>query len=595
MRTTLAYVMNWEPPDSNGGVSRRSLLAATAAGVTVSTSGCMDLVQGTIGQDNSGQLSLSITTVPADGDREGVQLARALAENLEAVGIDVSFDMRSPLEFHRAILLDHDFDLYVGRHPGGIDPDFLYDALHSAYATESGWQNPFGFARIGFDELLERQRSTDGDERREAVAELLRQLTREYPYPFVPICFPDEFRTVRPDRFEGWDARHLGTRLGYLGLEPRDGATELTVAGTDSRPSRNLNPLAAAYRGRGTIVDLLYDSLVTPAYGDDGGEYRLWLAEDLDWDDSSVTVTLREDCRFHNGDALTAKDVAFTYQFLADTALGRADVPSPSPRYRGRAAAVTNIERHDERTLTLTTTAGRAASERALTVPILPRDVWWSQVEDATEQNQSISQGTWDVVTGDVPAIGSGPFELEDRSEGERVTLTRFEDHFTLREDDLPGPTVDRLRLTIDPGSLAAIETVQSGSADATMSSLETHALDQAREYENVELLESPSRSFYHVGFNVRHAPFSNPHFRRIVARLLDKARLVEDVFDGNATPTAVPVTDEWVPDDLAWNREDPVAPFLGSDGELDVEEARTKFESAGFQYDSGGNLLARY
>ncbi|WP_049923976.1 ABC transporter substrate-binding protein [Halopiger djelfimassiliensis] len=589
--------MNHELSNPDDGVSRRSVLAATAAGLVGSTGGCIDRVQSVVDQDGDDQLSLSIMTVPADGDRESVQIARQLEANLEAVGVDVTVSMRSRSEFLEAVLIEHDFDLYVGRHPADFDPDFLYEALHSTYANEAGWQNPFGFTSMAFDSSLETQRRADGQERATHVASVLNGLAQEKP--FEPICIPSEYRVARTDRFDGWEDDHLATRLGYLGLESGEGVDRLHALVTDARPSQNVNPLSATIRERGTVIDVLYDSLATVDVTDDTTSLRPWLAADWEWNDSTATVTLREGCRFHDGEPVTAADVAFTYRFLADTTLGRGPVPSPAPRYRGQVAAIDDIEVVDDRRLTVSVTSGQEVGERAFTVPILPEHVWRERVESRIGRPDEFSppQGKWGVVTTDnVPPVGSGPFQFAARTEREHMTLERFDEHFTLREDvSLPEPTVEELRFGVDPGTASSIERVAGGEADVTTSMLETYALEEIPDAPEIERLESPSWTFYHVGFNTRKTPFSNSHFRRAVARLLDKEWLVESVFHGHATPVTAPVADEWVPDSLVWDGEDPVTPFVGSGGDLDVEAARAAFEAAGFRYDSDGRLLGQY
>lgn len=137
--------MNCNPTDPVDGVDRRSVLAAGAAGLSLSLSGCVDTVQRVVDQDGTDQLSLSIVTVPADADRESIRIAYHLESHLEAIGVDVTLKVRSRTDFLKTVLIDHDFDIYVGQHPADYDPDFLYEALHSTYANEAGWQNPFGF------------------------------------------------------------------------------------------------------------------------------------------------------------------------------------------------------------------------------------------------------------------------------------------------------------------------------------------------------------------------------------------------------------------------------------------------------------------
>jgi len=104
----------------------------------------MNSVRSVVGQAGDDQLSLSIATVPAEGDKQSIQIARRLESNLKKAGMAVSLDVRSQSEMLKAVLIDHDFDIYVGLHPADYDPDFLYETLHSTYANEAGWQNPSG-------------------------------------------------------------------------------------------------------------------------------------------------------------------------------------------------------------------------------------------------------------------------------------------------------------------------------------------------------------------------------------------------------------------------------------------------------------------
>lgn len=581
--------MNGSRASRSGGVGRRAFLAAGAAGVGAATSGCVGRVESVV-DGHERQLSLSITTVPDDDDRQTIELAAVLRRNLEAIGVDVSIDLRTTEEYLRSILFDHEFDLYVGRCPVWEDPDYLYELLHSRFAAEVGRQNPFGYTDRAVDDHLERQRTTDGERRASAVASVLQTLVEEKP--FVPVCAPDEYRVVRPDRFDGWRPDRLATRRGYLGLDPSAETDRLVGIVNDARPTQNLNPFAVHYRNRGTVVDLLYDSLATV-----GDERDPWLAESWEWDQRDLRITVRPGCRFHDGEPLTAGDVAFTYRFLVDASLGAADSPVHPTRYRAEAAAIEGVELHDERTCTITVDTGRTVGERLLTVPILPERVWReavSSASDAGDVADVADRVTREVLLSeDVPPIGSGPFALAGRSERERLVFRRFDDHFTLRADvDVPAPTVEELRLLVDPGSASAIQQVGSGRADATVSTLEAHVVDAAVERDDVDALESPTGSFYHVGFNVRKSPLGNPYLRRVVAGLLDRDWIVEEVFDGHAEPVVAPVDDEWVPERLAWDGADPVAPFFGTDGDLDVEAARAAIDRIGFRYDEDGRLV---
>ncbi|WP_049915830.1 ABC transporter substrate-binding protein [Natrialba taiwanensis] len=648
----------------SGGLSRRAMLAASV-GLSVSTSGCLQHVRSIVNRNEVEQLSLTITTLSADGDRESIQLAQDISATLETAGIDIEIDMQSREAFRRSVLINHDFDIYVGRHPGDIRPDFLYETLHSKFADESGWQNPFGFTNLTFDTYLDRQQRAGGEEREQAVSQTLEALALEQP--FVPICVPHEFRLARTDRFDGWEQGHLATRMGYLGLDPP--TTEeavLRAVHTDSRPSQNLNPLAVEFRNRGLITGLLYDSLAVPRWSEGGADaggsdeetdgieedddrtYTSWLGTDWTWNGNgnenenenetgdertengsstdtdtdpdielnpdadleptgTLTVTLREDCQFHDGHELTADDVAFTIDFLSDTTRDDSEFPAPSPRYRGHVDPIADVVKQGTYELEFTCTASEPVAKRILEIPILPAHIWDERTETASIPAITVADGTTEaLITDNLPPIGSGPFQFENRTEREFVTLERFDEHFTRRESvALPEPSAETLRIRIDPRSTSAIELVETDDADVTSLALESYVVDdvlaaesereQTSDADPLEVIESSTGSFYHLGFNARTAPFSNPRFRRVIARLIDKEQLVSDVFYGHARPIAAPVTREWTPDSLAWTGTDPETPFLGTDGELDVEAARAAFEEAGFRYDDEGRLRVRY
>ncbi|MHC3439662.1 ABC transporter substrate-binding protein [Natrialbaceae archaeon A-gly3] len=604
--------MDSERTRSREGISRRSALATLGACLAFSTAGCVDRVQSAVNGSDDDQLSVTITTVPADEDRQIVRIARVLEDHLERVGVNVSFDMRSRSEYLRTILIDHDFDLYVGRHPGGTDPDFLYEALHGDYASrgEIGWQNPFGVTSRTLDNLLEAQRR-EADGRGTHVREILEWINREQP--FTPICVPEEYRLHREDLFD--DGRHLTSWVNYLSLNEDLDAEQVDVSIIDSRPTRNLNPLAPEYHEDERILGLLYDSLVAEV----DGEFRPWLAEDLEWNDegSRLTVTLREDLRWHDGMELDVDDVSFTYRLLGldekdDITPGNLSTP---PRYRGAASIVDDIlidpvERMVEFRLS---SRRREVGLRALTVPVLPKHVWDDRAERADEVD--IHPRTNGVIeTSNMPPIGSGPYAFESQSNRDHLTLEIFDEeftaetfdeeieegyeHFTLRDDvDLPEPTVEQLRFVNDPGSQSAVERVESGGADVTGTNLESHAVPgEGATPDGISRHRSPSRTFYHVGYNHRRRPFNNTHCRRLVSRVLDRTWITREIFNDYARPTATPITDEWVPEEwlpghLELDDEDPS--FFGSDGDLDVEAARASLERVGFRYDGDGRLLA--
>jgi peptide/nickel transport system substrate-binding protein len=559
-------------------------------------------VRSILSRDGDARVSLSIASVPADIDEASVRIAHHLRSHLDAVGVSTTLDYYSFEEFWLEFLVNQSFDIAVGPHKGGVDPDMLYGMFHSSFGPERGWQNPYGFADLELDDLLERQRRETGPARADTVAEILALTARAQPV--APLCVPADHRFVRPSRVSNAAGQRFDRPGGVFALAPAEstsGASDSAgTASTDEQelrlvvgrtaPTENLNPLAVEHRKTGVITRFLYDSLLISA----NGEHTPWLAASLSWRNGHVDITLRE-ATWHDGEPVTAGDVAFTYDLLADTSLGELESPAPAPRFRGRSTAVSGTEVHDDRTVTLSLADGDAA-RRALTVPILPEHVWRDRTGIADAAGVVTDDRTTEaVVTDNLPPVGSGPYELVDRRERDELVFDRRETHFSMTADDLRTlrPPASRLRILVAPSDAAAREWIQAGEADMTLSPVWHEDTDGVADS---MVVVPPTARFYHLAYNTREDPLSNVQFRRLVSRLVDTAWVVETVFGGTARPLTTPMTDEsWVPDSLTWDgvTGDPEVPFLGSNGSLDADAARDRLVELGYQYDQDGNLVA--
>ena len=100
--------------------------------------------------------------------------------------------------------------------------------------------------------------------------------------------------------------------------------------------SGNFNPLYYSSAYDGYVVDMIFEGLITMNFD---GEYEANAAESWEYseDGKSITFKLKQDRVFSDGTPLTAQDVVFTYQILAD------------PSYTGRyGSAVKDFLGYDE-------------------------------------------------------------------------------------------------------------------------------------------------------------------------------------------------------------------------------------------------------
>ncbi len=585
---------------SKGSTGRRALLSSVA-GVLTANAGCLNRLQASIGRDTPTQVSLSITTVPADENTVPVGIARHLAETFTAAGIDVGLQPVPIGKLRRDVLLNHDYDLYVGQHPGYSDPDYLYGLLHSRFSEEPGWQNPFGYVNVpGVDEPLETQRGTTEGTRRGALSNLAEAVRAETPLSVV--AYPEESRAIRTDRYTGWDDRSIESPLGYLGLRERDGtrdgpreADTLHIGTTDGRITRNLNPLAVEYRDRWIVTGLLYDPL--GRYVDDGIEP--WLAAGWSWDDGRLRVRLREGLAWHDGEELTAADVAFSYRLLWDTTYTEENPTVPAPCFRARSSLVETVEATGERTIEFSLAGAPEIGLRALTVPILPMHIWEERTGLTSIAGFDFDTVTEALVADNIEPVGSGPLRFESVTPDSRLELVRNDEHFLADLAGGPlaafegGPPYDRLVFVCSPSAANVVEAIQAGALDASATALDPRGIERAEEASEIDLGFETVSAYYHVGFNARNAPLSNPRFRRALSRLLDREYLRTEVFDGYATPAFSPVADGGPADE--WHTGHG-AGFVGDPGTgtVDPEAARDLFREAGYIYTEAGELVVR-
>ncbi|WP_121821298.1 ABC transporter substrate-binding protein [Halostella salina] len=586
--------------ERGASLGRRQLLGGLGAAAAAGTAGCVTELWASSTRDAPDQISLTVKSLPADQDAAGIEIARQYAERLQSLGIDASIEPKAESELMTDVLLDQEFDIFVARHPGIEHPDELYSLLHSLFVQEQGWQNPFGITNVTLDDDLTRQRTSDGRTREMAIASALR--TAVNIQPFSVIAYPEFLGAADAELQRNWTVPTLQRAVDYLRLSPTDTGDprdSIRVATRNGAVTGNRNPLAVEQHDRDRILGLIYDRLCRRI----NGETVPWLARSWRWvgdeDDTESTtavLNLRDGLQWHDGESITADDVAFTYRFLSDTSMGNANGTVPAPRYRAASSLVSSVTAVSNRQCRIEfDPCSRDVATSAFAVPLFPQHVW-------SEQTNVIQEYlTRALVWQNRQPVGSGPLAFESATQGQGLTLTRFDDHFLLDGRDLDAPVdefagrpaYESLQFSVVPSGPAGIELVENGELDIIGSSLDTGDVPRANRSDSVQLMVGDPREFYILGFNTRSAPLSNPRFRQVLGRLLDRRTITDEIFDSYATPGNAPlVDDQYIPDDLQWSGTSALGEFPGEDGTVDVEAAKQLFRDAGYRYSSQGELL---
>ncbi|MFC4541720.1 ABC transporter substrate-binding protein [Halosolutus amylolyticus] len=574
--------------DGGPPVTRRELVAGAGAAGASALAGCAERFWSQAENDGPEQVSLTIKSAPTDDDVVAAKILSQLRENFRAAGINTTHEPVAKADLYRDVLLQDDYDVFVLKHPGFDEYDAVRGLLHSRFVSERGWQNPFNFSDVTADEHLETQRRSGESERRETLRELFEYLETTAPYTVV--AYPYRFGGCRRTLDVSRPPRSL---LEYVDIMSRE-----ENAWVDDRPlevgvygeglTQRLNPIVVDRNRIDGLLDLVYDPLVRRR--DD--EIVPWLADTIDWDETGLLeaeVRLRDGLVWHDGTDLDAADVAFTIEFLDDTSRGAIDGGVPAPRYRDQLTLVDDVTTVDTRTLRFTFgDTVRPVATRVFTVPVLPEHVWAERSTAVAERR------TEALVTDNEDPIGSGLFAFEESTANTELVLAPFEDHvFRRRTVDRPDvfenfSQFDGIRFRIAPNPGSMVETLVDGGIDVTVSNVPPEHAEPIRTASNVETVVGHTDGFYMIGYNVQHPQLSNPHFRRILSRLIDREYAVMEYFDGMADPASTYSSLFGFADEGWEHDEEPTTPmFPGADGELSVPRVRSLFENVGYRYEN--------
>jgi peptide/nickel transport system substrate-binding protein len=226
---------------------------------------------------------------------------------------------------------------------------------------------------------------------------------------------------------------------GEPSTQPSSNATGGTVRiGIGGSPD-SLNPgnglLSEAY----VLYELVYD---TPIAINAAGEFVPELATDWSVSDDGLTWTMhiRDDAVFHDGEPVTAEDVAYSIQLYKDTP----DFPY-LPSY---ASYFETIDAPDPTTVVLTTAEPLGAFEAQIVfMYVLPKHIWETAGDPLEFQNQEM--------------IGSGPFKLLENKRREFTRLGANLDYWKGR------PNVDEVDFITYRNSDARVQALTNGDVDA--------------------------------------------------------------------------------------------------------------------------------
>ena len=280
-------------------------------------------------------------------------------------------------------------------------------------------------------------------------------------------------------------------------------------------------PYTTHSRGPGRYkVNLIFDKLIEK---DEKG-YIPWLAESWETseDGREYHFKLQENVQWHDGEAFTAEDVAFTLEYA------KTFKPVVSSAHLMDNEFVKEVEVLDTHQLRII--LGEPSPifiEELYSISIIPKHIW-----EGIEAPETFTEPE--------SLVGTGPYRLTHYEQEHGTYRFEASDHFWG-----PNQKVDVIEFVPVSDPVLALQNGEIHLSDIPMDSLA-----RFREDKMFQLVEKPGVWGYRLRFNMENRPeLSNRSIRRAMAYAIDRESLVEKIARGAAIPGSMGI----LPPDHLW------------------------------------------
>jgi peptide/nickel transport system substrate-binding protein len=343
---------------------------------------------------------------------------------------------------------------------------------------------------------------------------------------------------------------------------PPDGPPDSVIIGVQS-DIQSWNPFLADDATTSEILALVYPSLAVEQvdYQQHPPSFAPSLAEswELSSDGLSLTLTLRSDAVWSDGEPITTNDLVFSWQAQTSDALGW--------MWSHITDRIEKVEAIDAHTIRYTFT--HRYPYQLMDVndgPIVPAHAW-----------AEIPFEAWEETDWSERVVSAGPFLPIGHTPQQEIVLERNPSYFAPER-----PRLTRVIFRIVPAKSALYTQLLARDLDL-VNDIPPSEADRVRSQSDLELRIFPDRSYTHICWNLENELFADPAVRRALGLAIDRETLIEVVYNGYAQPSIGPVlSNMW-----AFNRELEALPF-------DPQAATALLAEAGWKDSDGDGLLDR-
>lgn len=273
-------------------------------------------------------------------------------------------------------------------------------------------------------------------------------------------------------------------------------------------PPTNMIPFGGISQGQVLSKEMFYDSLVE---WDKDLNVKPALAESWTTPDEKTWIwKLRQGVKFHDGSEVTAEDVKYSIELQA-----KPPAPGSSVPQYPKIASVDVVDKYTAK-FNMTgpdpTVLGYLAWHRYS--PIIPK-------------------GLYDKMNVQVNAVGTGPFQLVEYVDNDRIVMKKNPNFWKSGQ-----PYLDEMTYKVLVDETSRVTALRAGAIDGCVIGADSAKL--LKNDPNVIVLKAPVSAPRVLQFTIKGdgKPWNKKEVRKAISKAIDRQELIDKVFSGEAVLT---------------------------------------------------------
>jgi len=448
-----------------------------------------------------------------------------------------------------------------------VDPRSVW---HSTAMSPNGYQ-PYGYDSATADKCIDDAEKTwDFDVRGELYRLFQQKVYEDHPYAFLYI---PKFAYLLDPTIQNFEPIENIRRLADVTVDGKTAADDVSLVFQIGANPKNIGPVMPKDTWTQIITQNLYEPLIRLSLDSETGgvSYEPGLAESWSTsaDGMALTLKLRRNAYFSDGQPITARDVKMTIDAHRTSDTG-------SVRYNIVSTALGDIKTHpnavttpDDYTVVLKFKQIYAPFISTLTgneFGIAPYHILNSvpRAEWATHWMNTAADGK-------LP-VSSGPYVITEWVKDQYLTMKPNARYFGEK------PIVDEWVFRVIPERSTAVMAMENGEVDIVhYQSVAPADVERLQSVDGIKVLTYLHPGFNGIGFNMAHPALANKYVRWAISYALPRQHIIDNVLKGMAASGAGPV-----PIQIKWAYNDD---YNSSKIEYSIEKAKEYMEMAGYKY----------